>query len=295
MLFKHWFICFLLLASNLGASVIIQGTVVERGTKKPIVGANIVLVGTQWGTATNAQGVFALEVDVELPLTLKVSHIGYKTQEVTVTITGDITVQLVSTVIKGKKVEVVGIKPKYELDVASSVDLLDIKAIELQGARDLGSALRRVSSIKMDLSSSGKQTISIRGSNANDVAVYLDGVRLNDSNTGVADLSTIDLNSLEQVQVIKGGNSSLYGSGAIGGVLNLESKAATQNSVYFTRGQGLTFADDLDISYGATGVWGPIGVGGRYAGISRAYAGRSLTQHISFRISLLASSFLPVV
>jgi len=257
-----------------------HGTVIDAKTEKIIVGANIMLVGTQLGTATNAKGLFTLEVKNELPFTLKVSHIAYETKIAIVNTTGDITIRLIPAIIIGKEVQVLGDKPKYKLDVASSVDLLDIEEIELQGARDLGSALRRVSSIKMDLSPSGKQTISIRGSNASDVAVLLDGVRLNDANTGVADLSAIDLNSLKQVQVIKGGSSSLYGSDATGGVLNLEPKTATRNTAYFNRGQGLTFEDDLDLSYGATGVWDPIGIGGRYTSRSRAYAGRTLTTHI---------------
>jgi len=119
-----------------------------------------------------------------------------------------------------------GVRRKVELDVASAVDRIDIKAIELQGARDIGSALRRVSSLQLTYANSGKQTISIRGSNATDVVVFLDGVRINDSNTGVADLSFIDLNSIEQIQVVKEGASSLFGSDAIGGVVNIESPFA---------------------------------------------------------------------
>ena len=97
----------------------------------------------------------------------------------------------------------------------------------------------------------------------------MDGVRLNDANTGVADLSTIDLNSLEQIQVIKGGNSSLFGSGAIGGVVNMESKTAEKNSVYLNTGVGQTYNDDMDLSLGATTVFGPAGLGGRYTAKAR--------------------------
>ncbi len=272
-----YLIIILVLITNISAAIIIRGTVVDAKSEKIIVGANILLVRTQSGTATNPEGSFILEVENDLPFTLKVSHIAYETKDVVINSAGEITIRLTPAIISGKEVEVVGSKPKYKLDVASSVDLLEIEEIELQGARDLGSALRRISSIKMDLSASGKQTISIRGSNPSDVAVVLDGVRLNDANTGIADLSAIDLNSLKQVQIIKGGSSSLYGSDAIGGVLNLEPKIATRNTAYFNRGQGLTFEDDLDISYGATGVWKQFGAGGRFTSRARAYAGRTLT------------------
>ena len=210
----------------------IGGVVQDEQTKEPIIGVNISLVGSEIGTVTDINGLFELVVPDDKQPNLRLSHIGYETIEASIDSSYAGVLLLTPAVIKGQEIEVVGVKSKTEMDVASAVDMLDIAEIEIQGARDIGSALRRVSSVKMDYSTSGKQTISIRGSNATDVAVFLDGVRLNDANTGVADLSTIDLNSLEQIQVIKGGNSSLFGSGAIGGVVNMESKTAEKNSVY---------------------------------------------------------------
>ena len=216
----------------------IRGVVQNAETGAPSIGVNILLVGTETGTVSDVEGLFTLEKPADIEPILRLSHIAYKTMELLIDSGYTGVIQLDPAVIKGQEIEVVGVKSKTEMDVASSVDMLDIAEIEIQGARDLGSALRRVSSVKMDYSSSGKQTISIRGSNATDVAVFLDGVRLNDANTGVADLSTIDLNALEQIQVIKGGNSSLFGSGAIGGVLNMESKTAKKNSLYLNTGTG---------------------------------------------------------
>ena len=275
-------VCFYQFAS---AQKIIRGVVQDEETQVPIIGVNILLIGSETGTVTDVEGLFELSVpDNETPA-IRLSHIGYNTREVMIDSSFNGILLLIPAVIKGQEIEVVGVKSKTEMDVASSVDMLDIAEIEIQGARDLGSALRRVSSVKMDYSTSGKQTISIRGSNATDVAVFLDGVRLNDANTGVADLSTIDLNSLEQIQVIKGGNSSLFGSGAIGGVVNMESKTAEKNSVYINTGMGQTYDDDMDLSLGATTVFGPAGLGGRYTAKARAFGGRTITT------SLFANAF----
>jgi len=263
----------------------IQGVVQNEKTQEPIIGVNILLVDSERGTVTDINGSFEMvSIDNKNP-TIRLSHIGFNTREVIIDSSFNGIILLTPAIIKGKEIEVVGVKSKTEMDVASSVDMLDIAEIEIQGARDIGSALRRVSSVKMDYSTSGKQTISIRGSNATDVAVFLDGVRLNDANTGVADLSTIDLNSLEQIQVIKGGNSSLFGSGAIGGVVNMESKTAEKNSVYVNTGLGKTYDDDMDLSVGATTVFGPAGLGGRYTAKARAFGGRTITT------SLFANAF----
>ena len=282
---KKIFIIILLFSQLISAQKIIRGVVQDEETQEPIIGVNILLIGSETGTVTDIKGSFALAIPEDNSPAIRLSHIGYNTAEVIIDSSFSGILFLTPAVIKGQELEVVGVKSKTEMDVASAVDMLDIAEIEIQGARDLGSALRRVSSVKMDYSTSGKQTISIRGSNATDVAVFLDGVRLNDANTGVADLSTIDLNSLEQIQVIKGGNSSLFGSGAIGGVVNMESKTAEKNSVYINTGMGQTYDDDMDLSLGATTVFGPAGLGGRYTAKARAFGGRTITT------SLFANAF----
>jgi len=279
---KHGYILALILCliSRLLCDITINGIVKDYNTKKSIVDANIELLNTELGAISDEKGRFFIHTDLKYPVTIRVSHIAYEPKKIRITSTKEIIIYLVPTVIPGEEVEVTGIKSKHTSDVSSSVDIVDIGSVEMLGARDVGSAIRRVSSVKMRLSSTGKQTASIRGSNPTDVAVFLDGVRLNDSNTGIADLSAIDLNMLDQIQVIKGGNSLLYGRDALGGVLDLESKDAVRNSIYFTRGEGLSFDDDLDLSLGGTGKIEPFGFGGSYSGKSRAYAGRTLTTSI---------------
>jgi outer membrane cobalamin receptor len=65
------------------------------------------------------------------------------------------------------------------------------------------------------------KTISLRGSNPEQVLVLLDGQRLNNPQTGQIDLSMISLEEIEQVEILRGGSSAVYGADAIGGVLNM--------------------------------------------------------------------------
>ena len=204
----------------------ISGKTVDQKDGSPIAGVNVIITGGEEGAASDIEGNFTFSTKQQFPFTLFISHIGYDPLTVTVKSDSFLLIKLTAAIIVGQEIDVMGVRRKVELDVASAVDRIDIEAIELQGARDIGSALRRVSSLQLTYANSGKQTISIRGSNATDVVVFLDGVRINDSNTGVADLSFIDLNSIEQIQVVKGGASSLFGSDAIGGVVNIESPFA---------------------------------------------------------------------
>lgn len=67
-------------------------------------------------------------------------------------------------------------------------------------------------------------TVSIRGSSAEQVLVLLDGIPLNTGQGGSVDLSTIPLESLDRIEVIRGGGSAIYGPDALGGVVNLVTK-----------------------------------------------------------------------
>jgi len=269
-----------LITANLMAANAVCGVVKNSKTKKPVVGANIELTGTQRGAISDEKGKFCIDISASLPITLKITHISYINQEIEVTDISEMEILLVPDVIQGEEVFVIGTPPTYQLDVLVPVDVLDIDDIELQGARDMEGALRRVPSLDMVTTSSGKQTVSIRGSNPTDVAVYLDGVKINDSNKGIADLSFIDFNTIEQIQIIKGGGSILFGSGSLGGVVNLESKQALTNSFAYTQGQGFTFDDDVDLSLSGSVIYKKVGVGARYSGSSRKYGGRTTTSTI---------------
>jgi Outer membrane cobalamin receptor protein len=69
-------------------------------------------------------------------------------------------------------------------------------------------------------------TVSIRGSTAEQVSVFLDGVKINTAQGGAVDFSTIPLGSIDRVEVLRGGASSQFGSDAIGGVINIVTKRA---------------------------------------------------------------------
>jgi len=70
----------------------------------------------------------------------------------------------------------------------------------------------------------GPQTLSIRGSSADEVLVLLDGAPLNDPLTGEADISAIPASQIESITVLKGSQSARFGAGAEAGVVLIESR-----------------------------------------------------------------------
>jgi vitamin B12 transporter len=90
----------------------------------------------------------------------------------------------------------------------------------------VGDALRNVPGLDITQSGSyGKiTTVSIRGSNSNQVQVLVDGARVKSPTTGQVDLSDLSPNQIERIEIIRGPQSTLYGADAIGGVVNIITK-----------------------------------------------------------------------
>src|SRR5262245_14071062 len=96
----------------------------------------------------------------------------------------------------------------------------DVQRYHYESVEDI---LRTVPGVEIRRSGSyGKvSNISIRGANANQVQVLVDGVRVKSPTTGQADLSDISPDLIERIEVIRGPQSTLYGADAIGGVVNI--------------------------------------------------------------------------
>ena len=80
-----------------------------------------------------------------------------------------------------------------------------------------------------NLGASGSQkTISIRGSTSNQVLVLVDGVRVNQALSGLANVDNLPVENIERIEVIRSGSSAAYGSDALGGVVNIITKTRPQ-------------------------------------------------------------------
>ncbi len=108
-------------------------------------------------------------------------------------------------------------------EVLASVDLVPGDRLALRPAADLGDALRFVPGVEVArLGGPGQQTsVFVRGTESNHVLVLMDGLRINPGTIGTAALQNVAPEFVERVEVVKGPRSTLYGSDAIGGVINI--------------------------------------------------------------------------
>lgn len=104
-----------------------------------------------------------------------------------------------------------------------SVTVISRKAIEQSQARSLPELLAGVPGLSIvSNGGAGKATsVFLRGANDDHVLVLIDGVKVGSATTGKAAFQDIPLDQIERVEIVRGPRSTLYGSGAIGGVIQI--------------------------------------------------------------------------
>ncbi len=117
-------------------------------------------------------------------------------------------------------------------DVTDNVTIITKEAIEESRVTTLGEALSKLGNIAIKQSGGiGEQTsMFVRGMDTGRILVLIDGIRYNDPTTASAasDIAHIMLYNVEQIEIIKGAQSGVWGSDASGGVINIVTSNATQ-------------------------------------------------------------------
>lgn len=158
--------------------------------------------------------------------------------------------------------------------IPAGVTVIDRATIEARGYRSLAEALAAVPGLGAVPSGGAGQTTSVfmRGTNSSHVLVLRDGMPLNDPSTpqGLFDFGNDLLSDVERIEVIRGPMSGLYGSGAIGGVVNLITRSG--------RGTGRAFTATGEIAGGSQSTAAASAVvAGETRGIDYALIGQGLT------------------
>jgi outer membrane receptor for ferrienterochelin and colicins len=146
--------------------------------------------------------------------------------------------------------------PHLLSSVPGSVTVISEADIESINPQDAGDLLENIAGIKMERYGGIGQTagIHMRGLYATEVLVLVDGRPINSPSLGSADLSWIPIDNIEQIEVVRGPNSALFGANAVGGVINIITKRPPEK-----------FSTTLLSSYGSWNTFTEgIETGGRY-------------------------------
>ncbi|HKT32885.1 MAG TPA: TonB-dependent receptor [Gammaproteobacteria bacterium] len=117
------------------------------------------------------------------------------------------------------------------------VIVITAQQIQLSGAQSIAQVLRQYAGLDIAANGGPGQPTSLflRGTNSNQTLVMINGVKINPADGSGAPLANIHLNDIERIEIVKGPRAALYGSDAIGGVINIITKQASEGTHYGAR------------------------------------------------------------
>ncbi len=215
---------------------ILSGRIINEKAE-PIFGASVVVVGTSIGTLANEFGVFEIQ---NIPIgiySIQVSAISYEKQTITNVQINEfarpLNVILKEALIQTEQIIVSAGKYEQRVqDLTVSTAVLQPEIISKKNHLTFDDLLRHVPGIQMNL-----EQVSIRGSSGYSkgagarVLVAINGLPIYSGDNGDIVWEMIPVADIERVEIIKGPASSLYGSTAIGGVINIITKATVKKPI----------------------------------------------------------------
>jgi len=245
---KHFFLTILLAAAlpcraaeieaprkNTDANLV--GHVVDSETREHIAYAAVALVGTVYGTTTDASGHYFLKNLPEGEHTVEVRALGYATQRKRIAVRAHETLEAnfeveASGIAMDEVVVSASRTATLRREAPSLVSVLNADLFEKTNAPSLAGALPFQPGVRVedDCQNCGFTQVRINGLDGHYSQILIDSHPVFSALTGVYGLEQIPANMVERVEVLRGGGSALYGSSAIGGTINIITREPLRSS-----------------------------------------------------------------
>ncbi len=215
-----------------GTHTLIKGSISDVETNEPLPGVSVLVKGSILGTVSDIDGKFAIEPR-ELPVTLIISLVGFRSQEVEIfeSSSEDLPIQLTAGSLLGEGVVITASRVEESiLKSPVAIEKLDLNQIKETPAPSFYDALENVKGVQMTTSSITFKVPNTRGFNVPNnfrFVQVVDGVDMQSATLGVPLGNAIGPTELdiESVEITPGAASALYGMNAINGMSNLITKS----------------------------------------------------------------------
>lgn len=210
-------------------NVTVSGTVVNETTAEKVPAVSVLVKGTSQGTFTNAKGEFNLQV-TKVPVVLVFSSIGYEEQELTVSSASPVNVSLKVNNTLGQEVVVASTRTSQRiLESPVTVERMSNAVIKNVPAPTVYEAITNLKGVDVHTASLTFRTVTTRGfvsSGNTRLNQLVDGMDnqapgLNFSVSSIVGLTDLDIDNIE---VLSGASSALYGSGGMNGTVLITGK-----------------------------------------------------------------------
>lgn len=230
----------------------LTGEVVAADSNMPLASANVLVKGSVHGASTNLDGRFRISGLQPGEVTVLISTLGYAPKRLTVTLkpntTEDVQVNLEPDILKLGAVVITGTAvPTIYEESTVRTSVIARESMEQAGAVALADALDFETGVRVENNCNNCNFTQVRmnGLEGAYSQVLIDGAPVISNLAGVYGLEQLPEAMIEQVEVVKGGGSALYGGGAVAGTINLRTRVPNTSSA--------------EVSYDARSIGGEAG------------------------------------
>ena len=209
----------------------VMGHVIDKTTNEHIAYVTIRLVGTSYGTMTDATGHYFLKNIPDGDYEIEATYIGYVSQKFKVRIKGrrtqEVNFSLKEDVMQLEQIVVTGNKGEVKRRNSSTlVGVLNAKTFDLVSACSLADGLNFQPGVRVEnnCQNCGFTQVRINGLDGHYSQVLMNSRPVFSALAGVYGLEQIPANMIDRVEVMRGGGSALFGSSSIGGTINIITK-----------------------------------------------------------------------
>jgi outer membrane receptor for ferrienterochelin and colicins len=206
---------------------------VKEESGEPLVGATLVIEGTQEGTITNMEGITRFENLPDGMFRFSISFLGYEENKITLHFPED-NHRTIEVLLKEKDEELEEVvvsttrSSRTIIDIPTRIEVItgeELGENAAMNSSNIGMLLKETTGVHIQQTSlsSGNMSIRIQGLDGRYTQILKDGFPLYGGFAGGLSIMQIPPLDLKQVELIKGSNSTLYGGGAIAGLVNLVS------------------------------------------------------------------------
>ena len=243
--------CFFAISANFSmaqSTGYVTGRVTDSATGSPLISANVIIVGTTLGAASDQNGYFKISNVPAGSYEIRVTYMGYKSQKKKIqvaasgTVTADFSMeedffQTEQVVVTATRTE------KLMQDVPVITEIITAAEIAEKGAEDVSEILEDRPGINIESGTTGNKFLYMNGVDSRRILILVDNVpqtgKLNDR----IQLNFIDADKIDHIEIVKGPGSALYGNDAMGGVINIITRGYARG--FKIQANGRTGSNDL--------------------------------------------------
>ena len=206
-----------------------QGLVVNT-KNEPISSVNIELIDYNYGVATDQNGYYSINDIDENQIRIKLSHIGYYEKIISQDRKlNNFIIILDEKVDNLDEITITGLRREIYIKdspiLTRVINSQDIEESSYSNVKDiLEMSIPNIQNVISSHAGISNNNLKIQGLDSRHMLFLIDGTRVSGEFAGNLDFNMLDLSNVERIEIVEGGMSSLYGSSAIGGVVNIITK-----------------------------------------------------------------------